>query len=62
MLVEGESDCHTLWYHEIPALGIPGVSNWNNEWASYLDGIEEVHAVIEPDHGESLWQTSYLKA
>jgi hypothetical protein len=26
VLVEGESDCHTLWYHGIPALGIPGAA------------------------------------
>ena len=32
ILVEGESDCHTLWFYEIPALGIPGVSNWRDEW------------------------------
>ncbi len=29
VLVEGESDCHTLWFHGIPALGIPGAGNWN---------------------------------
>jgi hypothetical protein len=51
VLVEGESDCHTLWYHEIPALGIPGASNWRDGWAAYLDGLEKVYAVIEPDHG-----------
>jgi DNA-binding transcriptional ArsR family regulator len=51
VLVEGESDCHTLWYHEIPALGIPGGSNWRDGWATYLDGIEKIYAVIEPDHG-----------
>ena len=51
MLVEGESDCHTLWFHEIPALGIPGASSWKVEWASYLDGIEKIYAVIEPDQG-----------
>jgi hypothetical protein len=51
VLVEGESDCHTLWYHEIPALGIPGASNWRNRWATYLDGIEKIYAVIEPDQG-----------
>jgi putative DNA primase/helicase len=33
VLVEGESDCHTLWYHEIPALGIPGASKWCDGWA-----------------------------
>src|SRR5215217_5007825 len=51
VLVEGESDCHTLWFHEIPVLGIPGASNWKEEWASHLDGIEKVYAVIEPDQG-----------
>jgi len=51
VLVEGQSDCHTLWFHEIPALGIPGASNWKEEWASHLDGIEKVYAVIEPDQG-----------
>jgi hypothetical protein len=51
VLAEGESDCHTLWYHEIPALGIPGASNWRDGWATYLDGIEKIYAVIEPDHG-----------
>jgi hypothetical protein len=51
VLAEGESDCHTLWYHEVPALGIPGASNWRDGWAAYLDGIEKIYAVIEPDQG-----------
>jgi len=51
VLVEGESDCHTLWFHEILALGIPGASNWRDEWASYLEGIEKIYVIIEPDHG-----------
>jgi DNA-binding transcriptional ArsR family regulator len=51
VLVEGESDCHTLWYHDIPALGIPGASNWRDWWASYLEGIEKIYAIIEPDQG-----------
>jgi hypothetical protein len=51
VLAEGESDCHTLWYHEIPALGIPGASNWKVAWAAYLDGIEKIYTVIEPDQG-----------
>jgi hypothetical protein len=51
VLVEGESDCHTLWYHEIPALGIPGASNWRDGWAAHLDGVEKIYAVIEPDQG-----------
>src|SRR5215217_3440016 len=51
VLVEGESDCHTLWFYEIPALGIPGARNWRDGWATYLDGIEKIYAVIEPDQG-----------
>jgi MarR family len=51
VLVEGESDCHTLWFYEIPALGIPGASNWRDGWATYLDGIEKIYALIEPDQG-----------
>jgi len=51
VLVEGESDCHTLWFHEIPALGIPGANNWRDGWISYLEGIEKIYAIIEPDQG-----------
>jgi hypothetical protein len=51
VLVEGESDCHTLWLYEIPALGIPGASNWRDGWATYLEGIEKIYAIIEPDQG-----------
>jgi hypothetical protein len=51
VLVEGESDCHMLWFYETPALGIPGASNWRDGWATYLDGIEKIYAVIEPDYG-----------
>ena len=31
VLVEGESDCHTLWHHGIEALGTPGAANWKEE-------------------------------
>ena len=51
VLVEGESDAQTLWYHKLPALGIPGASNWKREWTSHLEGVERVYAVIEPDQG-----------
>ena len=51
ILVEGESDVQTLWYHGIAALGIPGTSNWKAEWADYLEGVEKIYAVIEPDQG-----------
>jgi DNA primase len=51
-LVEGESDCHTLWCHGIGALGVPGAGNWREDRdAKHLDGIETIYAVIEPDSG-----------
>jgi hypothetical protein len=52
VLVEGESDCHTLWHHGIPALGMPGAANWREDRdALHLDGIETIYVVIEPDRG-----------
>jgi hypothetical protein len=51
-LVEGESDAHTLWQHNVPALGIPGARSWNDARdAPLLDGIDEICVVIEPDGG-----------
>ena len=51
-LVEGESDCHTLWRHGIGALGIPGAGNWREDRdARHLDGINTIYVVIEPDRG-----------
>jgi hypothetical protein len=52
VLVEGESDCHTLWFHKIPALGLPGASNWNEQRdAPFLDGIETIYIIDEGDNG-----------
>ncbi len=43
VLVEGESDCHTLWHHGIPALGLPGAGTWNEEREGpHVDGIARV--------------------
>ena len=51
-LVEGESDCHTLWLHGFPALGLPGATTWNEDRdAPMLDGLTTVYIVIEPDKG-----------
>ncbi len=52
VLCEGESDCHTLWYHGFPALGVPGATNWNeNRDAAHLDSFARIYVVIEPDRG-----------
>ena len=52
VIVEGESDCHTLWHHDINAVGLPGAGTWNEERdAKYLDSFETIYVVIEPDNG-----------
>ena len=48
LLVEGESDCWTAWYHGLPALGIPGKATWRSEWSHYLESLE-VYLWQEPD-------------
>ncbi len=51
MIVEGESDCWTLWHYGLPAVGIPGKSTWRSEWARFFDGLE-VYLWCEPDAAE----------
>jgi putative DNA primase/helicase len=52
VLVEGESDAQTLWWHKIPAIGVPGAGNWREERdAPALDGISTVYVIVEPDKG-----------
>jgi hypothetical protein len=57
VLVEGESDCHTLWHHGIESLGIPGASSWKEEWTPHLESVPKVYVVVEPDEGgAALWE------
>jgi len=51
VLVEGESDVHTLWSQNFPALGLPGANSWREPWAAHLAGIPKIYVVIEPDKG-----------
>jgi putative DNA primase/helicase len=52
ILVEGESDCHSLWSAGFPALGFPGAGNYDpkrdNGWIS---GFKTAYVIIEPDIG-----------
>lgn len=51
-IVEGASDCHTLWFHGFAAIGIPGADTWRDERdAPALDGFNTIYLVIEPDRG-----------
>ena len=51
-LVEGESDCQTLWSYDLPAVGVPGAATWDDRrYPKYFDGIDKIFVVIEPDTG-----------
>jgi hypothetical protein len=56
VLVEGESDAQTLWFHGVPALGIPGANGWKAEWAPELKGIDRLYFVVEDEAGEQCWR------
>jgi hypothetical protein len=49
VLVEGESDCWTLWLQRFPALGLPGAEMANKLQVDYLAGIERLYVFREPD-------------
>jgi hypothetical protein len=52
VVVEGDSDTHTLWHHDEPALGVPGANIWCEERdAPALTDIPMIFAVIELDQG-----------
>lgn len=61
ILVEGESDCQTLWFYGIPALGIPGANNWRDEWSEFLTGLA-VFVWIEPDKAGSEFGAKIAKS
>jgi hypothetical protein len=39
LVVEGESDTWTGWFHDNPVIGAPGKTNWRDEWGRDLDGV-----------------------
>ena len=51
VVVEGASDVHVLAYSDIPALGIPGASNFKPAMASSLLPFAELALIQEPGDG-----------
>ena len=51
ILVEGESDAQSLWLHNLPALGIPGATNYQAAWTDKYIGGRDVYIHVEPDAG-----------
>ena len=50
VVVEGESDTQTLWYLKVPALGVPGASNFNARMVPKLQDLK-LYIHQEPDQG-----------
>ncbi len=51
ILVEGESDCWTLWFYGLPALGVPGASNTKVLKSDHVKGLRKIWIIQEPDRG-----------
>ena len=49
VMVEGESDCWTLWHHGFPALGIPGAMMTKVLRSEHVAGIRAVYIFQEPE-------------
>ena len=60
VLVEGESDTHTLWSLNIPALGVPGATTFKSEWVQELLGVK-LYLHEEPDNGGKSFRTSVTR-
>jgi AAA domain len=61
VVVEGESDCWTLWHHCFPALGIPGAQMVKYLRAEHLASIQKILVVREPDSGGSAFVAGIAK-
>ena len=47
---KAKGDTQTLWYHDLPAIGVPGASTFRKEWAAEFAGLT-VYVWCEPDKG-----------
>lgn len=62
ILVEGESDAQSLWLHGLPALGVPGATNYQAAWTSRYIGDRDVYLHVEPDAGGQKFREKTLQA
>jgi len=61
ILVEGESDCWTLWQHGFPALGLPGASMTGKLEVTHLQDIGELYVIHEGDSGGEIFAAGILE-
>ena len=62
ILVEGESDAQSLWLHGLPALGVPGATNYQAAWTSRYIGDRDVYIHVEPDNGGQTFRQKVIQA
>lgn len=61
VLVEGETDALSLWYHNIPALGVPGANAFKQEYAKILEQFDKVYIHLEIQEENDAYK-KFLKA
>jgi putative DNA primase/helicase len=61
ILVEGESDCWTLWFHGFPALGIPGANASKTLLREHIEAVEKIYVSREPDKGGDTFVDGIVK-
>jgi DNA primase len=62
-IVEGETDCLTLWLHDIPALGIQGASRVDDLFeAHYVENIKDIYVLDEQDLGAETFVSGVARA
>ncbi len=61
VLVEGESDAQTLWYYGVQAIGVPGASNFKEEYKYLFDRFKTVYIQDEEDQGGETFVGTILR-
>ena len=61
VLVEGESDAQTLWYYGIQAIGVPGASNFKEEYKYLFDRFKTIYIQDEEDQGGETFVGTILR-
>lgn len=50
LLVEGEvKSLYLSDIQDLPAVGMPGVESWQEEWIKYFAGVSKVYVTLDPD-------------
>ena len=60
VLVEGESDTQTLWFHDIQAIGIPGASNFKKDYKPLFENFEKIYIHSDEDEGAKTFVKSII--